>query len=216
MESRGDPVTRDIAEFGRSVSESPAPPLPSDVRPGAVDLLDLSPGDTVKAVEFVSELADSRCTEFSSDSSSTGFDTTIPGSVGRVDTGTDSTITTTTTTVPRTSTTATTSAPTTTTTVAAATTTTLTSVGFSGGNVSGSISPGAAAVGQSIHMTACGFQPGEPVEWSFLGLLSGGDADGEGCLQLSMTIPAGTPAGPHPMDINGDQGSYAELEYTVL
>jgi hypothetical protein len=50
----------------------------------------------------------------------------------------------------------------------------------------------------------------------FLGLLVVGNADDEGCVQFSLTIPGGTPAGPHPMELDGDQGSYAELEYTVL
>ena len=121
---------------------------------------------------------------------------------------TTTTSTTTTTTTAPTTTTTTTMPPTTTTTVA--------SVGFSGGSLQGSIGPGAAAIGQTIHLSACGLQAGEMVEWSFLGLLVEGNADDEGCLQLSMTIPAATPAGAHPMEISGDQGSYAELEYTVL
>ena len=114
-------------------------------------------------------------------------------------------------------TTSTTTAPTTTTTTAPpTTTTTVASVGFSGGSLQGTIGPGAAAIGQTIHLSACGLQAGEMVEWSFLGLLVEGNADDEGCVQLSMTIPAATPAGAHPMEISGDQGAYAELEYTVL
>ena len=78
------------------------------------------------------------------------------------------------------------------------------------------ISPGAATVGQTIQMSACGFQPGEFIEWTYLGLIASGFADDEGCLQLSLTIPAGTPSGDHPMEITGDGGSFAELEFTIL
>jgi hypothetical protein len=124
-------------------------------------------------------------------------------------TGTDETTTTS-------STTTTTTAATTTTTQPPTTTITVASVGFSGSDVTGSINPGAAAVGQTIHLSACGLQPGEAVEWSFLGLLVQGTADGEGCIELSMTIPAGTPAESHPMDLSGDQGSFAELDYATL
>lgn len=123
-------------------------------------------------------------------------------------TGTDETTTTSSTTTTTTAATTTTTAPPTTTTVA--------SVGLSGGEVTGSISPGAAPVGQTIRLSACGLQPGEAMEWSFLGLLVQGTADGEGCVDLSMTIPAGTPADSHPMELSGDQGSYAELDYTTL
>ncbi len=96
------------------------------------------------------------------------------------------------------------------------TTTTVPPVGLSGGYLTGSISPGAAAVGQTIRLSACGLQPGEAMEWSFLGLLVQSTANGGGCIALSMTIPAGTSADSHPMELSGDQGSYAELEYTTL
>ncbi len=124
-------------------------------------------------------------------------------------TGTDETTTTS-------STTTTTTAATTTTQPPATTTTTVASVGFSGGDVTGSINPGAAAVGQTIHLSACGLQPGESMEWSFLGLMVQGIADAEGCIELSMTIPAGTPPDHHPMELSGDLGSFAELEYATL
>ncbi len=122
-------------------------------------------------------------------------------------TTTTSTTTTTTTTMPAT---------TTTTTMPPTTTTTVAPVGGSEGEVSYLISPGAAAVGETIQMSACGFQPGEFVEWTFLGLVESGFADDEGCLQLSLAIPADTPSGEHPMEITGDGGSFAELEFTVL
>jgi len=85
--SRGEPVVQEFIEFAEGLSGSTAPPIPSDVRPGAVKLLDLSPGDTFEAVQFVSNFADSRCTGPSEDGSSTGSDSTVPGSAGRVDLG---------------------------------------------------------------------------------------------------------------------------------
>lgn len=114
------------------------------------------------------------------------------------------------------STTTTTAATTTTTEPPATTTTTVPPVGFGGGYLTGSISPGAAAADQTIRLSACGLQPGEVVEWSFLGLLVQGTANGEGCIELFMTIPAGTPPDSHPMELSGDQGSYAELDYPTL
>jgi len=125
-------------------------------------------------------------------------------------TGTDETTTTSSTT------TTTTAGTTTTTQPPATTTTTVASVGFSGGDVTGSINPGAAAVGQTIHLSACGLQPGESMEWSFLGLLVQGIANAGGCIELSMTIPDGTPPDSHPMDLSGDLGSFAELDYSTL
>ena len=126
-------------------------------------------------------------------------------------TGTDETTTTS-----STSTTTTAATTTTTTQPPATTTTTVASVGFSGGEATGSINPGAAAVGQTIHLSACGLQPGESMEWSFLGLLVQGIADAGGCIELSMTIPAGTPPDSHPMELSGDLGSFAELDYSTL
>ena len=175
---------------------------PGSDEPGAgtdLDATDGEPSDEDTSDGSEEDTTDSTSSSTTTTTTITGTGTTTPTTTA--DTGTTTTSTTTTTT------TSTTMPP---------TTTTVPPVAFSGGSVQGSISPGAAAVGQTIQMSACGFQPGEMIEWSFLGLIASGSANDEGCLQLSLQIPAQTPGGGHPMEIGGDQGSNAMLDYTIL
>ena len=85
-----------------------------------------------------------------------------------------------------------------------------------GGYATGTLSPGAAAAGQTVIFNGCGFMPGESVELSFLGLLVSGIAGGQGCITLQFTIPGDTPPDSHPMELSGDMGSHIETEYQTL
>jgi hypothetical protein len=77
--SLGDPVIKEFIEVARGVSGSAMVPLPSIVRDGSVELLGISPGDTFEAVQFVSDIADSVCTESAVTTSTTSTTSTTLG-----------------------------------------------------------------------------------------------------------------------------------------
>ena len=107
--------------------------------------------------------------------------------------------------------------PPTTTTPPAPTTTTRAARSVDDGTVSGTFSPGAAAVGQTVTFNGCGFQAGETVTPFFLGAnIPDATADGGGCISVSVTIPPDTPPDAHPFDFDGSMGTYASFDYETL
>jgi hypothetical protein len=68
--------------------------------------------------------------------------------------------------------------------------------------------PTSGPPGTTVTAEAFGFQPDEVVELRFAGeTLATGEADPEGFVRLTGTVPQGVPAGSHPMTVVGAEGT---------
>lgn len=78
------------------------------------------------------------------------------------------------------------------------------------------INPPSQEPGGSVTFFGSGWAPGETVTVQFGGsTIATATADDAGNWEASGTIPEGMPAGQHPMDFNGDQGSTFGADYEV-
>jgi hypothetical protein len=90
--------------------------------------------------------------------------------------------------------------------------------GAAGAQTSASIqaSPNPVQAGGLVRVTGSGFQPAEQVSIEFAGsTVAVTIADNAGQFSTSGMVDSSVPAGGHPMDANGDMGSWATIDLTI-
>jgi hypothetical protein len=79
------------------------------------------------------------------------------------------------------------------------------------------VNPSPAQAGELVTVSGQGFQLGEVVSVDFAGSTIGvGVADVNGRFSTSGRVDSSVPAGVHPFDANGDMGSWATFDLTIL
>jgi hypothetical protein len=79
------------------------------------------------------------------------------------------------------------------------------------------VNPSPAQAGELVTVSGQGFQLGEVVSVDFAGSTIGvGVADVNGRFSASGRVDSSVPAGVHPLDANGDMGSWATFDLTIL
>ena len=78
------------------------------------------------------------------------------------------------------------------------------------------VTPSSAAAGEQLTIIGQGFKPGERISVELGGgSIATATADAAGQFRTTGRIPAEMPAGAHPMEVNGDQGTSVEGAFTV-
>lgn len=80
-----------------------------------------------------------------------------------------------------------------------------------------SMNPDSASVGSLVTFSGTGFLPGEKISVEFGGsVIAATSADGNGTWSSDGLIPTQMPTGSHPIDFNGDLGSWYGTDFSVL
>ena len=80
-----------------------------------------------------------------------------------------------------------------------------------------SVNPNPAEAGAVVTVSGQGFQPGEIVWIDFAGAtIAQGTADASGQFITNGRIDASVPVGTHPLDANGDNGSWDTYDLTIV